>query len=111
MLFDEVMVPPGVREVVICPSDAPHVTVSDPGRVRELVEALNRLPTRPSDLSCTGIPTSPYRAFFRYPSGPSVLVRVIPGCVPPIDNGSLQVTPTEDAGDVVRLLGGLAGSR
>jgi hypothetical protein len=47
-----------------------------------LVSALNRLPTRPSTLGCSGTPgpSGTYEIFFSYPEGPPALVSILIGC-------------------------------
>jgi hypothetical protein len=57
-----------------------------------LVSALNRLPTRPSTRSCSASPSpaSGYQLQFSYPEGPPVLVSVLSGCHPAIDNLDLR---------------------
>jgi hypothetical protein len=63
-----------------------------PGWYQALVSALNRLPTRPSTRSCSGSPSpaAGYQLLFSYPEGPPVLVSVLSGCHPAIDDLDLQ---------------------
>jgi hypothetical protein len=82
------MVPAGSTSVTICAPKAHTVTSG----YQALVSALNRLPTRPSTRSCSGSPSpaSGYQLLFSYPEGPPVLVSVLSGCHPAIDNIDLQ---------------------
>jgi hypothetical protein len=86
---DTAMVPAGSTSVTICAPKA-HTLTSG---YQTLVSALNRLPTRPSTHSCsqsTGRSPQEYRLLFSYPEGPPVLVSVLSGCHPEIDNFDLQ---------------------
>jgi hypothetical protein len=71
-----------------------------------LVSALNRLPTRPSTLGCSGTPgpSGAYELFFSYPEGPPVLVSILIGCHPAIGNGDLQANSASSVIPVVRQL-------
>ncbi len=83
------MVPAGSTSVTIC---APRARTLTSG-YQSLVSALNRLPTRPSTRSCapTPTPSAPeYQLLFSYPEGPPVLVSILSGCHPEIDNLDLQ---------------------
>jgi hypothetical protein len=96
------MVPAGSTSVTICAPKARTVTT----RYQGLVSALNRLPTRPSTHGCTGSPgpSGAYQIFFSYPEGPPVLVSILIGCHPAIDNGDLQATSASSVMPVVRQL-------
>ena len=83
------MVPAGSTSVTICAPKA-HTLTSG---YQMLVSALNRLPTRPSTGSCSGTPepSAPeYQLMFSYPEGPPVMVSILIGCHPEIDNLALQ---------------------
>src|SRR5215475_622440 len=82
-------------------------TATDDG-YRDLVDALNALPTRPSTWSCQDNGRQPvfYELMFRYAAGPPVRVLVRLDCAPAIDNTSLEA---QDAStvlpEITRLLG------
>ena len=99
---DTAMVPAGSTSATICAPHARTVTTSYQG----LVSALNRLPTRPSTHSCSGTPgpSSAYQIFFSYPVGPPVLVSILVGCHPAIDNDDLQATSASGVILVIRQL-------
>jgi hypothetical protein len=96
------MVPAGSTSVTICAPHARTVTTS----YHALVSALNRLPTRPSTHGCSGTPgpSGTYQIFFSYPGGPPVLVSILVGCQPAIDNGDLQATSASSVIPVIRQL-------
>jgi hypothetical protein len=96
------MVPAGSTSVTICAPNARAVTTSYQG----LVSALNRLPTRPSTHSCSGTPgpSAAYQIFFSYPEGPPVLVSILVGCHPAIDNNGLQANSASSVIPVIRQL-------
>jgi hypothetical protein len=86
---DTAMVPTGSTSVSICTPKA-HTLTSG---YQALVSALNRLPTRPSTGICSPAPgpSAPeYQLLFSYPEGPPVLVSILSGCHPEIDNLDLQ---------------------
>ncbi|HLQ54822.1 MAG TPA: hypothetical protein VK162_11170 [Streptosporangiaceae bacterium] len=86
---DTAMVPAGSTSLTICAPTARTLTSG----YQTLVSALNSLPARPSTRSCspTPRPSAPkYQLLFSYPQGPPVLVSIISGCHPEIDNLSLQ---------------------
>ena len=101
------MVPAGSTALVIC---SPHARVIGSG-YRALVSALNSLPARASTRSCTGRrpagarpasrPGRSYRLLFSYPQGPPVIVRILLGCYPEIDNLSLQA---DSAASIIPLI-------
>jgi hypothetical protein len=99
---DAAMVPAGSTSVTICAPNARTVTTS----YRALVSALNRLPTRPSTHGCSGTPgpSGAYQIFFSYSEGPPVLVSILIGCHPAIDNDDLQATSASSVMPVVRQL-------
>jgi hypothetical protein len=84
---ETVMVPPGSTSLLICP--AGRMVQAGYGR---LVAALNSPPTSVSTRQCSerGSSRREYRLVFSYPEGPPVLVDVMAGCYPQIDNMSLQ---------------------
>jgi hypothetical protein len=93
------MVPAGSTSATICAPKARTVTTS----YQALVSALNRLPTRPSTHSCSGTPgpSVAYQIFFSYPEGPPVLVSLLVGCHPAIDNDNLQAN---SASSILRVI-------
>jgi hypothetical protein len=99
---DTAMVPAGSASATICAPNARTVTASYQG----LVSALNRLPTRPSTHSCSGAPgpSAAYQIFFSYPVGPPVLVSILVGCHPAIDNDDLQANSASSVIPVIRQL-------
>jgi hypothetical protein len=101
---DTAMVPAGSTSVTICAPKARTRTLTS--GYQALVSALNRLPTRPSTHSCSGTPAPSgfYRIFFSYSEGPSVLVSILIGCHPAIDNDDLQATSASSVMPVVRQL-------
>jgi hypothetical protein len=86
---DAVMVPAGSTSLTIC---APSEHMFSSG-YQTLVSALNRLPTKPSTLSCSPSPppSAPqYSLLFSYPGGPPVAVMITSDCYPEVDNLSLE---------------------
>jgi hypothetical protein len=81
------MVPPGSTSLLICP--AGHVLRAGYG---QLVATLNSLPNSVSTRQCSerGKSKREYRLVFSYRQGPPVVVDVMAGCFPQIDNMSLQ---------------------
>jgi len=98
------MVPAGSTSVTICAPKARARTLTS--GYQALVSALNRLPTRPSTHSCSGTPAPSgfYRIFFSYSEGPPVLVSILIGCHPAIDNDGLQATSASSVVPVIRQL-------
>ena len=98
------MVPAGSTSVTICAPKARTRTLTS--GYHALVSALNRLPTRPSTVGCSGTPglSGAYDIFFSYPEGPPVLVSILIGCHPAIGNGDLQATSASSVVPVVRQL-------
>jgi hypothetical protein len=98
------MVPAGSTSVTICAPKARTRTLTS--GYQALVSALNRLPTRPSTHSCSGTPAPSgfYRIFFSYSEGPPVLVSILVGCHPAIDNDDLQATSASSVVPVIRQL-------
>jgi hypothetical protein len=98
------MVPAGSTSVTICAPKARTRTLTS--GYQALVSALNRLPTRPSTHGCSGTPAPSgfYQIFFSYPEGPPVLVSILIGCHPAIDNDDLQATSASSVMPVVRQL-------
>jgi hypothetical protein len=98
------MVPAGPTSVTICAPNARTRTLTS--GYQALVSALNRLPTRPSTHGCSGTPgpSGAYQIFFSYPEGPPVLVSILIGCHPAIDNDALQATSASSVMPVVRQL-------
>ncbi len=102
---DTVMVPAGSTSLTICGSKNRTLTSGYQG----LITALNELPTRVSSRRCSASAGGPgsygatenYRLLFSYPQGPQVLVNIFGGCVPPIDNLSLQAN---NASSIVPIL-------
>jgi hypothetical protein len=96
------MVPAGSTSVTICAPKARTVATS----YQALVSALNRLPTRPSTLDCSGTPgpAGAYELFFSYPEGPPVLVSILVGCHPAIGNGDLQANSASSVMPVIQQL-------
>lgn len=89
------LVPAGAVGLDICRSTGgPFQTIAHvTGGFGALVDALNGKPTTTSTNSCSISTTGlTYNLTFRYASGPPVEVRYIKGCVPAIDNSSLQST-------------------
>ncbi|MTD15469.1 hypothetical protein GIS00_16155 [Nakamurella sp. YIM 132087] len=110
----EKMVPAGVVSAEICRTEGEEldrVEITD--GVDDLVDALNALPTIPSESGCVGTeapadggrPTPVmYSLVFHYAEGPAVPVRVIVDCDPAIDNDSLAA---RDASTVIPVLDAL----
>ena len=63
-------------------------------------------PARPSTHGCSGTPgpSGAYEIFFSYSEGPPVLVSILIGCHPAIDNDDLQATSASSVMPVVRQL-------
>jgi hypothetical protein len=99
---DEAMVPAGSTSVTICASQARTLTSG----YQALVSALNQLPTRPSTRSCSGTPSpaAGYQLLFSYPEGPPVLVSILSGCDPAIDNLDLQADSASSILPVIQQL-------
>jgi len=83
------MVPAGSTTLVICNAHLSRVIRAGYG---PLVTALNSLPTSLSTRGCSqrGPSRLHYQLLFAYPKGPPVVVDVMKGCFPEIDNFSLQ---------------------
>ena len=96
------MVPAGSTSVTICAPKARTRTLTS--GYQALVSALNRLPTRPSTHSCSGTPAPSgfYQIFFSYSEGPPVLVSILIGCHPAIDNDDLQATSASSVVPVIQ---------
>lgn len=116
---EQVLVPQGWDELVVCRSGAGSVTARqlDGDAARRVADLLLSLPTAPREglyASCdqrqqvSGLEGDPqFELLFTYPRGRGV--RVIPflGCDPPLGNGSLEGTPTiEQQAELLRLLRG-----
>lgn len=85
------MVPPGSTSVTICTEDGPGRTYTS--GYGDLVAALNGLPTTLSTRGCGPSPEGPdafHRLIFSYPQGPGVSISILTGCLPEVDNLSLQ---------------------
>jgi hypothetical protein len=98
------MVPAGSTSVTICAPKARTRTLTS--GYQALVSALNRLPTRPSTHSCSGTPgpSGAYQVFFSYPEGPPILVSILVGCHPAVDNNGLQATSASSVMPVIQQL-------
>jgi hypothetical protein len=96
------MVPAGATSVTICAPKARTRTTSYQG----LAAALNRLPTQPSTHSCSGTPSpsTSYQLFFSYSEGPPVMVSILIGCRPAIDNDDLQANSASSVMPVIQQL-------
>jgi len=101
---DSAMVPAGSTSVTICAPKARPLTLTS--GYRALVSALNRLPARSSTGRCSGTPgpSTSYQAFFSYPEGPPVLVTILIGCHPAIDNLDLQSDSASSVLPVIQQL-------
>jgi hypothetical protein len=84
----QAMVPGDPVSLTICSSSGGTVAVH--AGFQPLVRALNQQPTRISNDSCKGPAREFYELAFGYAVGPPVMVMVTPGCLPGIDNTSLQ---------------------
>ena len=107
---DSAMVPASPTELHICAGNVDTGTAYDPA---PLLAALNRLPTDESthQYDCAqagGQPASSYKLRFGYADGPDVLVDVLAGCTPAIDNGTLS---SDDASTIMALLRELGVAR
>jgi hypothetical protein len=101
---DSAMVPAGSTSVTICaPKARPRTLTSG---YQALVSALNRLPARSSTRSCSGSPgpSTSYQVFFSYPEGPPVMVTILVGCHPAIDNLDLQSDNASSVMPVIQQL-------
>lgn len=100
---DTAMVPAGETSLTICVSGKAHRFASG---YQALVRALNRLPARPSTLSCSGSPgpESFYQLFFSYAAGPPVSVNIAVGCHPEIDNLEMQSASASSVLPVIQQL-------
>jgi hypothetical protein len=97
------MVPAGSTSVTICAPKGRTLTTT---RYQDLLSALNRLPARPTTHRCSGTPSPSgyYQVFFSYPQGPPVLVSILVGCHPAIDNLSLQASSASTVLPVIRQM-------
>ena len=97
------MVPPGSTMLIICNAHLSRLIRSGYGR---LVTALNSLPTFLSTRGCSqrGPSRLRYRLLFSYQKGPPVVVDVMKGCYPEIDNMSLQ---SGSANSILPIISGL----
>lgn len=101
---DSAMVPAGSTSVTICAPKARPLTLTS--GYQGLVSALNRLPARSSTRSCSGTPgpSTSYQVFFSYSQGPPVMVTILVGCHPAIDNGGLQASSASSVLPVIQQL-------
>jgi hypothetical protein len=101
---DSAMVPAGSTSVTICAPKARPITLTS--GYQALVSALNRLPARSSTRRCSGTPgpSSSYRVFFSYSKGPPVMVSILIGCHPAIDNLDLQSDSASSVLPVIQQL-------
>jgi hypothetical protein len=89
------MVPEQPTSVTIC-THVPQRPAKTITNISGLVRALDALPTTPISNGCQArSPSAPpaagtYELHFHYPSGPDVLVNVLPRCRPSINNLQLQ---------------------
>jgi hypothetical protein len=100
---DTAMVPTGATSLTICAPKA-HRTITS--GYQDLVQALDRLPTRRSTRTCSGSPGpgSFYELLFSYREGPPVMVDVIVGCYPAIDNLGLQSASASSVMPIIQQL-------
>jgi len=98
---ERAMVPAGSTSLLICP--AGRVIRSGHG---SLVAALNALPARLSTRGCSerGPSRLQYQLLFSYPKGPPVLVDIMTGCYPEIDNLSLQASSATSVLPIIERL-------
>jgi hypothetical protein len=98
------MVPAGSTSVTICAPKARPLTLTS--GYQALVFALNRLPARSSTRRCSGTPgpSTSYQAFFSYPEGPPVMVTILIGCHPAIDNLDLQADSASSVMPIIQQL-------
>jgi hypothetical protein len=101
---DSAMVPAGSTSVTICAPKARPLTLTS--GYQALVSALNRLPARSSTRSCSGTPgpSTSYQVFFSYSEGPPVMITILVGCHPAIDNGGLQASSASSVLPVIQQL-------
>ncbi len=98
------MVPAGSTSVTICAPKARPLTLTS--GYQALVSALNGLPARSSTRRCSGTPgpSTSYKVFFSYSKGPPVMVSILIGCHPAIDNADLQASSASSVLPVIQQL-------
>jgi hypothetical protein len=97
------MVPAGAISLTICAPKAHKVTSG----YQALVRALDRLPTGPSDGSCSESPGSPgaiYQLLFSYAEGPAVSIFINSRCHPAIDNNNLESASASSVMPIIQQL-------
>jgi hypothetical protein len=101
---DSAMVPAGSTSVTICAPKARPLTLTS--GYQALVSALNRLPARSSTRRCSGTPgpSTSYQVFFSYPEGPPIMVTILIGCHPAIDNLDLQADSASSVMPIIQQL-------
>ena len=98
------MVPVGSTSVTICAGREVRRLTSG---YRDLVAALNALPTRTSTFGCQSRPPfhgQNYELEFAYPQGPPVQVWITAYCYPAIDNFSLQANSAKNIVPIIKWL-------
>ncbi|HJQ01721.1 MAG TPA: hypothetical protein VJ851_08980 [Jatrophihabitans sp.] len=85
------MAPSGLASISICHANQSYL-LNAAGSYTPIVQELDSLRSTPSTGSCVGTGNGSYVIRLDYPTGPSVEIRVTPGCQPSVDNGSLQAT-------------------
>ena len=104
---DQQLVPAGATSVTVCAADhgVPHSSRHYARGFGGLVAALNALPIwarwDPYYSPAYGPLEAPYYLRFSYPTGPEVVISIVPGTEWPISNGIIQ---TSSAGSVVDLV-------
>lgn len=100
--------PGRARSVMICASVTTTKPVTTSDRIEELTTQLNSAIPRASTGGCQAVPDQSrdvrYSLEFRYPDGPSVSIRLNPGCRPSADNGSLAADVPSSVESIVRSL-------
>lgn len=92
---EDALVPEGWQSLLVCTGDsAPREVAS--ARAQRVASVLAEVQTGPDSNICSGSPRVTYGLLFRYEVGPPVHVRYSPGCEPPVHNGSLDGTPTQE---------------
>lgn len=104
---DQQLVPAGASSVTVCAADhgVPHSSRHYVRGFGGLVAALNALPVWTKFdryySPAYGPDEAPYYLRFSYPTGPDVVISIVPGTEFPISNGIIQ---TSSAGSVVDLV-------
>jgi hypothetical protein len=102
---ERTLVPDGWESLLVCrKTEHPEPREVDADTAARVADLLNGMPGTPDGSTCSGPSSTGYDLLFRYPEGPPVHLWWLPGCDPPLHNGSLQTTLTEAQSDELEAL-------